>query len=395
MHEFPRIKRLPPYVFNEVNALKIAARRRGEDIIDFGMGNPDQPTPQHIVDKAIEAIKNPRNHRYSASKGITKLRLAITNWYKRRYQVELDPESEAIATIGSKEGIAHLALALVGPGDIVMAPSPTYPIHTYGVIIAGAELRSIPMRPDRDFFEDMASATKQSWPRPKMLILNFPHNPTTQVVDLDFFEKIVAFAKENNLIVVHDLAYADLVFDGYQAPSLLQVSGGKDVGVELLSLSKSYNMPGWRVGFCVGNPEIIAALTKLKSYLDYGIFQPIQIASIIALNGPQDCVTDMVALYQNRRNVLVDGLNRIGWKVEKPKATMFVWGEIPEPFKKEGSMAFTRHLLKEAKVAVSPGIGFGEYGDDHVRFALVENEHRTRQAIQGIKRALSKEIKKA
>ncbi|VAX31310.1 Aspartate aminotransferase [hydrothermal vent metagenome] len=395
MHEFPRIKRLPPYVFNDVNALKIAARRRGEDIIDFGMGNPDQPTPQHIVDKAIEAIKNPRNHRYSASKGITKLRLAITDWYKRRYQVELDPESEAIATIGSKEGIAHLALALVGPGDIVMAPSPTYPIHTYGVIIAGAELRSIPMRPDRDFFEDMASVTKQSWPRPKMLILNFPHNPTTQVVDLDFFEKIVAFAKENELIVVHDLAYADLVFDGYQAPSLLQVPGGKDVGVELLSLSKSYNMPGWRVGFCVGNPEIIAALTKLKSYLDYGIFQPIQIASIIALNGPQDCVADMVALYQNRRNVLVDGLNRIGWKVEKPKATMFVWGEIPEPFKKEGSMAFTRHLLKEAKVAVSPGIGFGEYGDEHVRFALVENEHRTRQAIQGIKRALSKEIKKA
>ncbi|NOY84459.1 MAG: alanine transaminase [Nitrospirae bacterium] len=395
VHEFPRIKRLPPYVFNDVNALKIAARRRGEDIIDFGMGNPDQPTPQHIVDKAIEAIKNPRNHRYSASKGITKLRLAITDWYKRRYQVELDPESEAIATIGSKEGIAHLALALVGPGDIVMAPSPTYPIHTYGVIIAGAELRSIPMRPDRDFFEDMASVTKQSWPRPKMLILNFPHNPTTQVVDLDFFEKIVAFAKENELIVVHDLAYADLVFDGYQAPSLLQVPGGKDVGVELLSLSKSYNMPGWRVGFCVGNPEIIAALTKLKSYLDYGIFQPIQIASIIALNGPQDCVADMVALYQNRRNVLVDGLNRIGWKVEKPKATMFVWGEIPEPFKKEGSMAFTRHLLKEAKVAVSPGIGFGEYGDEHVRFALVENEHRTRQAIQGIKRALSKEIKKA
>ncbi|MEC4678530.1 MAG: alanine transaminase [Nitrospirota bacterium] len=395
MHEFPRIKRLPPYVFNDVNALKIAARRRGEDIIDFGMGNPDQPTPQHIVDKAIEDIKNPRNHRYSASTGITKLRLAITNWYKRRYQVELDPESEAIATIGSKEGIAHLALALVGPGDIVMAPSPTYPIHTYGVIIAGAELRSIPMRPDRDFFEDMASVTKQSWPRPKMLILNFPHNPTTQVVDLDFFEKIVAFAKENELIVVHDLAYADLVFDGYQAPSLLQVPGGKDVGVELLSLSKSYNMPGWRVGFCVGNPEIIAALTKLKSYLDYGIFQPIQIASIIALNGPQDCVADMVALYQNRRNVLVNGLNRIGWKVEKPKATMFVWGEIPEPFKKEGSMAFTRHLLKEAKVAVSPGIGFGEYGDEHVRFALVENEHRTRQAIQGIKRALSKEIKKA
>jgi len=388
LHEFPRIKRLPPYVFNGVNALKISARRRGEDIIDFGMGNPDQPTPPHVVDKAVEAISNPRNHRYSASKGITKLRLAITHWYKRRYQVDLDPESEAIVTIGSKEGIAHLSLALVGPGDIVMVPSPTYPIHTYSIIIAGAELRSIPLRSDRDFFEDMANATKQLWPRPKMLIINFPHNPTTQVVDLDFFEKIVAFAKENHLIVVHDLAYADLVFDGYQAPSLLQVPGGKDVGVELLSLSKSYNMPGWRVGFCVGNPEIIEALTKLKSYLDYGIFQPIQIASIIALNGPQDCVNEMVELYRNRRNVLVDGLNRIGWKIEKPKATMFVWGEIPEPFKKDGSLAFTTHLLKEAKVAVSPGIGFGEYGDDHVRFALVENEHRTRQAIQGIKRVL-------
>ena len=388
MHEFPRIKRLPPYVFNGVNALKISARRRGEDIIDFGMGNPDQPTPPHVVDKAVEAISNPRNHRYSASKGITKLRLAITNWYKRRYQVDLDPESEAIVTIGSKEGIAHLSLALVGPGDIVMVPSPTYPIHTYSIIIAGAELRSIPLRSDRDFFEDMANATKQLWPRPKMLIINFPHNPTTQVVDFDFFEKIVAFAKENHLIVVHDLAYADLVFDGYQAPSLLQVPGGKDVGVELLSLSKSYNMPGWRVGFCVGNPEIIEALTKLKSYLDYGIFQPIQIASIIALNGPQDCVNEMVELYRNRRNVLVDGLNRIGWKIEKPKATMFVWGEIPEPFKKDGSLAFTTYLLKEAKVAVSPGIGFGEYGDDHVRFALVENEHRTRQAIQGIKRVL-------
>lgn len=388
MHEFPRIKRLPPYVFNGVNTLKIAARRRGEDIIDFGMGNPDQPTPPHIVAKAVEAMANVKNHRYSASKGITKLRLAITDWYKRRYGVELDPESEAIATIGSKEGIAHLTLALVGPGDIVMAPSPTYPIHTYSVIIAGAELRSIPLRADRNFFEDMANATKQLWPRPKMLMINFPHNPTTQVVELEFFEKIVAFAKEHNLIVVHDLAYADLVFDGYKAPSLLQIPGGKDVGVELLSLSKSYNMPGWRVGFCVGNPEIIAALTKLKSYLDYGIFQPIQIASIIALNGPQDCVNEMIALYQNRRNVLVEGLNRIGWKIEKPKATMFVWAEIPEPFREKGSLAFTELLLKEAKVAVSPGIGFGEYGDAHVRFALVENEHRTRQAIQGIKKVL-------
>ncbi len=388
MREFSRIKRLPPYVFNAVNALKIDARHRGEDIIDFGMGNPDQPTPAHIVAKAIEAIGNPKNHRYSASKGITKLRLAITNWYKRKYQVELDPESEAIVTIGSKEGIAHLALALVGPGDIVMAPSPTYPIHTYSVIIAGAELRSIPLRPDSDFFEDMATATKQAWPRPKLLIINFPHNPTTQTVGLDFFKKIVDFAHENDLMVIHDLAYADLVFDGYEAPSLLQVPGAKEIGVEMYTLSKSYNMPGWRVGFCVGNREMIAALTQLKSYLDYGIFQPVQIAAIIALNGPQDCVDEMVSLYCNRRNVLVDGLNRIGWQIEKPKATMFVWGQIPEPFRKDGSIAFSKHLLKEAKVAVAPGIGFGEYGDDHVRFALVENEHRTRQAIHGIKQAL-------
>jgi len=388
VHEFSRIKRLPPYVFNAVNALKIEARRRGEDIIDFGMGNPDQPTPPHIVAKAVEAIENPRNHRYSASKGITKLRLAITNWYKRKYQVELDPESEAIVTIGSKEGIAHLALALVGPGDIVMAPSPTYPIHTYSVIIAGAELRSIPLRADSDFFEDMAAATKQTWPRPKVLIINFPHNPTTQTVGLDFFKKIVEFAKEHNLLVIHDLAYADIVFDGYEAPSLLQVPGAKDIGVELYTLSKCYNMPGWRVGFCVGNRAMVAALTQLKSYLDYGIFQPVQIAAIIALNGPQDCVEDMVSLYRDRRNVLVDGLNRIGWKIEKPKATMFVWAPIPEPFRKDGSIAFSKHLLKEAKVAVAPGIGFGEDGDDHVRFALVENEHRTRQAIQGIKRAL-------
>ncbi len=390
MREFPRIKRLPPYVFNAVNALKIDARHQGEDIIDFGMGNPDQTTPPHIVEKAIEAIQNSRNHRYSASKGITKLRLAICNWYKRKYDVELDPASEAIVTIGSKEGIAHLALALVGPGDIVMAPSPTYPIHTYSVIIAGAELRSIPLRPGSDFFEALAQATKQSWPRPKLLIINFPHNPTTQTVELDFFEKIVDFAKENDLMVIHDLAYADLVFDGYKAPSLLQVPGGKDVGVELYSLSKSYNMPGWRIGFCVGNPEMVAALTQLKSYLDYGIFQPLQIAAIIALNGPQDCVDEMVSLYEGRRNVLVDGLDRIGWKMERPKATMFVWAQIPEEFRKMGSIPFSKHLLNEAKVAVSPGIGFGEYGDDHVRFALVENEHRTRQAIHGIKRVLAK-----
>jgi len=388
VREFRRIKRLPPYVFNDVNAMKIAARQRGEDIIDFGMGNPDLATPSHIVDKAVEAIQNSRNHRYSASKGITKLRLAITSWYKRRYNVDLDPESEAIVTIGVKEGISHLVLAVIGPGDIVMAPSPTYPIHPYSVIIAGGELRSIPLRSDRDFLEDLATATKQAWPRPKMLIINFPHNPTTRVVELDFFEKIVDFARENKLLVIHDLAYADLVFDGYKAPRFLQVPGAKEVGVEFFSLSKSYNMPGWRLGFCVGNPEMIAALTKIKSYLDYGIFQPLQIAGIIALNGPQDCVQEVVKTYQNRRDVLVDGLNRIGWKTEKPTATMFVWAQIPETFRAKGSLEFTKLLLSKAKVAVSPGIGFGEYGDDYVRFALVENEQRTRQALHGIKRIL-------
>lgn len=386
--EFQRIKRLPPYVFNVVTTMKMDARRRGEDIIDFGMGNPDMPTPPHIVEKAIEALENSKNHRYSASKGITKLRLAITDWYKRNYAVELDPDTEAIVTIGSKEGLSHLALATLGPGDVVLAPSPTYPIHPYGVVIAGGEVRSIPLTPGRDFFEEMTSAFKQAWPRPKMLIINFPHNPTTRVVDLEFFKKIVDFARENQLLVVHDLAYADLVFDGYKAPSFLQVPGAKEVGVEFFTLSKSYNMPGWRVGFCVGNREMIGALTKLKSYLDYGIFQPVQIAAIIALNGPQDCVKEVVETYRRRRNVLVDGLNRIGWKIEKPKATMFVWAQIPEPFRQMGSLEFSKHLLTEAKVAVSPGIGFGEYGDDHVRFALVENEHRTRQAIQGIKKVL-------
>ena len=390
MNDFPRIKRLPPYVFASVNALKQEARRKGEDIIDFGMGNPDQPTPEHIVDKAIEAMKNPRNHRYSASRGITKLRVAIADWYRRNFQVEIDPETEAIVTIGSKEGIAHLALATLGPGDAVLCPSPTYPIHTYSVIIAGAEVRSVPLREDNDFFEDLKAAYRTALPRPKMLIVNFPHNPTTRVVDTGFFKKLVDFATEHRLIVVHDLAYADLVFDGYRAPSFLQVPGAKEIGVEFFTLSKSYNMPGWRIGFCVGNREIIKALMQIKSYLDYGIFQPLQIASIIALNGPQDCVREAVAMYRSRRNTLVSGLNRIGWKVEKPLATMFVWARIPEPFRDMGSLEFTKMLLNEAKVAVSPGIGFGEYGDDHVRFALVENEHRTRQAIHGIKNVLKK-----
>jgi alanine-synthesizing transaminase len=302
--------------------------------------------------------------------------------------VNLDPETEAIVTMGSKEGLAHLALAMVAPGDVVLTPTPSYPIHPYSIIIAGGEVRGFPLRQDGDFFEDMLSAFRQTLPRPKILILSFPHNPTTAVVDLGFFKKVVAFAKENNLYVVHDLAYADIVFDGYKAPSFMQVPGAKDVGVEFFTLSKSYSMPGWRVGFCVGNTKMVGALQKIKSYLDYGIFQPIQIAGIIALNGPQECVRETVALYRSRRDTLVDGLNRIGWKVEKPLATMFVWARIPEAYREAGSLEFSKLLLRDAKVAVSPGIGFGEGGDDHVRFGLVENEHRTRQAIRGIKKTL-------
>ena len=387
--DFQRIKRLPPYVFNIVNDLKAKARARGEDIIDFGMGNPDQPTPPHIVDKLIEASKKAKNHRYSASRGITKLRHAITGWYKRNYDVDLDPETEAIVTIGSKEGIAHLALATIGPGDVVLTPTPTYPIHMYSFIIAGGEVRGIELRQDSDFFDDLLRVYRQTLPRPRILVINFPHNPTTAVVDLEFFKKIVAFAKEHDVIVIHDLAYADIAFDGYKAPSFLQVPEAKDVGVEFYTLSKAYNMPGWRVGFCVGNREVVGALAKLKSYLDYGIFQPIQIASTVALNGPQDCVKEVVQRYQNRRNVLVNGLNRIGWPVALPRATMFVWARIPDPFRHMGSLEFSKLLLREAKVAVSPGIGFGEGGDEFVRFALVENEHRTRQALRGIRKVLN------
>ena len=385
---FFRINRLPPHVFNEVQALKLKARQAGEDIIDFGMGNPDHASPPHVVEKLIEAARNPKNHRYSASRGVTKLRHAICAWYQRNYSVDLDPETEAIVTMGSKEGLAHLALAMVAPGDVVLTPTPSYPIHPYSIIIAGGEVRGFPLRQDGDFFEDMLTAFRQTLPRPKILILSFPHNPTTAVVDLGFFKKVVAFATENNLYVVHDLAYADIVFDGYKAPSFMQVPGAKDVGVEFFTLSKSYSMPGWRVGFCVGNTKMVGALQKIKSYLDYGIFQPIQIAAIIALNGPQECVRETVALYRSRRDTLVDGLNRIGWKVEKPLATMFVWARIPEAYRQAGSLEFSKLLLRDAKVAVSPGIGFGEGGDDHVRFGLVENEHRTRQAIRGIKKTL-------
>lgn len=387
---FGRIKRLPPYVFAIVNEMKIEARRRGADIIDLGMGNPDQGTPPHIVEKLVEAARNPRNHRYSASKGITKLRSAICDWYKRRYDVDLDPDAEAVATIGSKEGLSHLALAMIGPGDVVLTTTPAYPIHPYSVIIAGGEVHSIPLTKDSDFFADMESAYKNTWPRPKVLIINFPNNPTTAVVDIAFFQKIVDFAKENDIIVLHDLAYADLNFDGYRAPSFLQAKGAKDVGVEFFSLTKSYNMPGWRVGFCVGNRDVVGALIKIKSYLDYGMFQPIQIASIIALNGPQECVLETTEMYRSRRDVLIEGLNKAGWVIEKPKATMFVWAEIPEPFRGKGSLEFSKYLIEKAKVAVSPGIGFGESGDGYVRFALVENEHRIKQAVKGIRQALQK-----
>ena len=386
--QFSRMRRLPPYVFAQVNALKMERRRAGEDIIDLGMGNPDMPTPKHIVDKLIEAARKSHNHRYSASRGITKLRHAISDWYKRRYDVDIDPESEAVVTIGAKEGLSHLVLALIGPGDAVLAPNPTYPIHPYSVIIAGGDLRSVPIGPERNFLEDLETAIKQTWPRPKMLIISFPHNPTTAVVDVGFFRKIVDFAKEHRLLVIHDLAYADLTFDGYRAPSFLQIPGAKEVGVEFFSMSKSYSMAGWRVGFCVGNAEVVGALTRLKSYLDYGIYQPIQIAAIIALNGDQTCVSDIVNIYRKRRDVLVDGLNRVGWAIDKPRGTMFVWAKIPEAFRSMGSVEFSKYLIEAGKVAVSPGLGFGEYGDEYVRFALVENEMRTRQAIRGIRKAL-------
>lgn len=385
---FPRIKRLPPYVFAVVDKIKLEARRRGEDIIDLGMGNPNLPTPSHIVEKLIDAAKKPHNHRYSASRGITKLREAISNWYIRRFEVDIDPNKEAVVTIGSKEGISHLILAMIGPGDAALVPNPTYPIHSYAVVIAGGDVRSVPLTEENDFFEELVNAAKASWPRPKLMIINFPHNPTTRVVDLGFFQKIVDFAKENKIWVIHDLAYADLVFDGYKAPSFLQVEGAKEIGVELFSMSKSYNMPGWRVGFCVGNEKMVAVLTRIKSYLDYGIFQPIQIASIIALNGSRDCIKETVRVYQERRDVLVNGLNRIGWEVEKPKATMFVWARIPEEYRHLGSVEFSKMLIEKAKVAVSPGIGFGEYGEGYVRFALVENPHRIRQAIRGLRKVV-------
>ena len=383
--QFPRIERLPPYVFNIVNELKAQARKRGEDIIDFGMGNPDQPTPKHIVDKLVEASQRPDTHRYSVSKGIPRLRKAIATWYQRRYGVTIDPDKEAIVTIGSKEGLSHLALATVDKGDAVLVPNPCYPIHTYGFVIAGADIRHVPLVPGGDFFAELEKAIKNAWPKPKMLVLNFPGNPTAQCVELDFFEKVIAVAKEHGIWVIHDLAYADIVFDGYVAPSILQVPGAKDIAVEFFTLSKSYNMPGWRVGFMAGNPKLVGALARLKSYFDYGTFTPIQIASILALEGPQDCVEEIRLMYQKRRDALCHGLHAAGWMVEVPKATMFVWARIPHQYREMGSLEFSKKLLTEARVAVSPGIGFGEYGDEFVRFSLIENEHRTRQAVRSIK----------
>lgn len=388
MSEFARLDRLPPYVFAKVNAIKMKERRAGRDIIDLGMGNPDLATPPHIVDKLVEAARKPHNHRYSASMGITKLRMAIADWYQRRYDVAIDPDTEAIVTIGVKEGMSHLILVTIRPGDVVFTPNPTYPIHPYSAIIAGGDVRGIPLSPDTDFFDSLMQATKQTWPKPKVLILCFPHNPTTEVVNLGFFEKVVDYAREHGILVIHDFAYADLVFDGYQAPSFLQAAGAKDVGVEFFSVSKSYSMPGWRVGFCVGNPDIIAALRRIKSYLDYGIFQPIQIASIIALNGPQDCVSAIRETYRERRDTLINGLDRIGWPVPSPRGTMFVWARIPDKYHKMRSVEFSKFLINEAQVAVSPGLGFGEYGDDYVRFALIENNLRINQAIRGIRKIM-------
>ncbi len=388
IEDFPRINRLPPYVFAIVNDLKAKARARGEDIVDFGMGNPDRPTPQHIVDKLAEAAQRGDTHRYSASRGVPRLRRAITNWYGERYGVDLDPDSEAIVTIGSKEGLAHLALATLDRGDAVLVPNPAYPIHPYGAVIAGADVRHVPLTPDVDFFHELERAIDESWPRPKLLILNFPANPTTQCVDLDFFEKVVTIAREHKIWVVHDLAYAEIVFDGYKAPSILEVPGAKEIAVESYSLSKSYNMPGWRVGFLVGNPSLIAALARIKSYLDYGTFTPIQVAAITALEGPQDCVAEIRETYRRRRDLLCDGLSQLGWAVTKPQATMFVWVPIPAPYRDMGSLEFSKKLLRDAKVAISPGVGFGSYGDDHLRFSLIENEHRTRQALRGIKQML-------
>jgi len=391
--DFPRVNQLPPYVFDEIQTLKAAARKEGKDIIDFGMGNPDQATPEEIVEKLRESSLKPSTHRYSQSKGIPRLRKSICDWYQRKFDVTLDPESEAVVTMGSKEGLGHLALATLDKGDAVLVPNPSYPIHPYGFVIAGADIRHVPIGEGIDFFAELELAVTNSFPKPKMLVLNFPGNPTTECVDIEFFQKIVSFAKEHKIWVIQDLAYADICFDDYKAPSILQVEGAKEVAVEFFSLSKSYNMPGWRVGFCCGNKDLLAALSRIKSYFDYGLFTPIQVAAIKALDEGDDYVEEIRLRYQVRRDVLIKGLNDAGWKVECPKATMFVWAKIPSSLRPLGSLEFSKKLLKEAEVAVSPGIGFGDYGEGFVRFSLIENEHRTRQAIRNIKKFLSKASK--
>ena len=391
MTNFPRIERLPPYVFNITSELKMAARRRGEDIIDMSMGNPDGPTPRHIVDKLIEVVNRPDTHGYSVSKGIPRLRKAISGWYGRRFNVDIDPDSEAIVTIGSKEGLAHLMLATLDRGDTVLVPNPSYPIHIYGAVIAGANIRSVPMTPGLDFFEEIERAVRESIPKPKMMILGFPSNPTAQCVEFSFFERIIALAKEHQILVVHDLAYADITFDGYVAPSIMQVEGARDVAVEFFTMSKSYNMAGWRIGFMVGNRELVNALARIKSYHDYGTFTPLQVAAIAALEGPQDGVARVVEQYRSRRDVLAKGLHEAGWMVDIPKASMYIWAKIPEFYQKSGSLEFSKRLLSDARIAVSPGVGFGEYGDDYVRFALIENEQRIRQAVRGIKEMFRKD----
>ncbi len=390
-HDFNKLNRLPPYILSEVTELTRVRRRAGEDIIDLGMGNPDLPTPQHVIDKICEAAQDPRNHRYSSSQGLPNLRAGISEWYKRRHDVDINPETEAVAVIGAKEGLSHFVLMTIGPGDVVLVPDPAYPIHQYSVIIAGGDLRKVPLTRDSDFIENLEQAVSRTWPRPKMLIISFPANPSTQIVDLAFFERIIEFAKANDLMVLHDFAYAEIVFDGYKPPSIFEVRGAKDIAIEFVSFSKSHSMAGWRVGFACGNHEMIHALKRIKSYLDYGIPQAIQIGAITALRGPQDCVKENCAIYKERRDILIEGLAQPGegsWKIEKPLATMFVWAPIPERFASLGSLEFSKRLLKEAGVAVSPGIGFGEQGEGYIRFALVENKHRIRQAVRGIRRFL-------
>ena len=392
MEEFSRIQRLPAYVFNITGEMKMAARRRGEDIIDFGMGNPDGATPAHIVDKLVEAARKPPTHRYSVSRGLPRLCKAICGWYKNRYDVDLDPDSEAIVTIGSKEGIAHLCLAILDSSDTVLVPNPSYPIHIYGPVIAGAHIISVPVHDQGQFLQQLEDLIPRMTPRPKALIVNFPSNPTTECVELPFLARLVELAREHGFYLIQDLAYADIAFDGYKPPSVLEVPGAKEVAVEFFTLSKSYNMPGWRIGFMVGNKKLVGALARLKSYFDYGTFTPIQVAAIAALEGPQECVAQICDTYRRRRDVLIEGLNKLGWPVASPRATMFVWAKIPEPYRDLKSLEFSKLLLTDAKTAVSPGIGFGDHGDNHVRFALIENEERTRQALRGIKQMFAKQL---